>query len=186
MAQTKIRKEQLVTGMFLIEDINATGGTQTEFDFQSIPSTYKSLQIHVCLRSNVSATLDVLQMRFNNDSGSNYDALISEINHTDTITTTQSLADASPWTAWVTGNTGIASDFSQGVITLSNYASANVNKDAIYIGGYRSNSTSGFIRPVHTYFHWRSTAAISRITLLNPKDGTAWMQYSRATLYGIL
>lgn len=185
MAQTKIRKEQLVTGRFLIEDINAIGGNQTSFDFQNIPSTFKTLELELSLRAGNVGVSNTIDVRFNNDSGSNYDCIIGRLHTPDTLETFESIAASIPSIGYCPGLNAVSGDYSDGLLRLNNYASANINKNGSYTGSSRYSATSGSIEAMQGYVHWRSTAAINRITVLTPNSATYWVQYSRVTLYGI-
>lgn len=186
MAQTKIRKGQLVTGRFIIEDINLTGGSQASFDFQNIDNNYKSLQIELSGRLDGSLTQDEVRLRANNDSGSNYDGMYARHNHSASLATSESLAATSALLGLVSANTAPSNDFSRCTIFIHNYSSSNMNKEFMLDGVIRASAVAGGIYVIKGFGNWRSTSVITRVTILPGPSSTNWMQYSRATLYGIL
>ena len=151
--------------------------SQLTITFNSIPSTYKHLQIRAIALS-ASNSVPVL-LRFNSDTGSNYSqhyfagqgALVSSggTASTSSITLTgiyaRFLDPSNPWSF---------------VIDILDYANTNKYKTvrsfhgADYNGSGEINLTSG---------NWRSTSAISTITLSMASSG--FTQYSQFALYGI-
>lgn len=171
-------------GWQLIADSGILGADAANIDFQNIPGTFKHLRLETSLRSDANQNFEAVMMRLNNDSGANYDYFLVELKHSAGYTTVEGLAVTAMWAAHCAGNTCVAGDFSKSVIDVVDYANANINKDVLTYGGNRGAATTTNLRLYNFYAHWRSTAAINRITLY-PRDGTKWKQYSRVSLFGI-
>jgi hypothetical protein len=171
---------------YLIADSTLSSGDAANFDFTSIPATYKHLRLVLSLRSDrAAATNDDIGIRFNNDSGNNYDYLMQFVVHSAALSTAEGVTPVSAMRAGrAPAATAVASDFAKLTIEIPDYASTNINKDLSSIGVYRTGTSSGQIINYQANGHWRSAAAISRITIF-PITGTNWKQYSRATLYGM-
>lgn len=157
-------------------------GAGASFDFTGIAATYTSLTCILYCRGDVAATTTPVLLRFNNDSGTNYDwellnAAAAAASAGEGIgATSVQIADA-------VGSTGPANAFTSSIITVPQYAGTTGQKCAYSYGGDKTTVLSGgtFVR-VYSGF-WRSTLAISRITLL-PTTGN-FVAGSRATLYGL-
>lgn len=156
-----------------------SGGSST-ITFNSIPSTYKHLQIRAVARTNRSAVQDALKIRFNSDSGSNY------VHH-------YLLGDGSSASAGAnTGSTGIFVDGITGdssgsnawggaVIDVLDYSNANKYKTLRSLSG-REDNTQGAIWLESGL--WQNSSAISTVTII-PNGGTLFYQYSSFALYGV-
>lgn len=159
-------------------------GGAASITFSSIPSTYTHLQIRYTARSNdVSGGDRIAQkMQFNSDTGANYSHHL--------LFGTGSAASADAYTSSTFIYTGLsdlptniaaANIFGVGVIDILDYKDTNKFKTTRTLSGQDQNSTSG--RIFLTSGNWRSTSAISTITLF-PETGS-YMQYSSIALYGI-
>lgn len=152
----------------------------SSIDFTSIPSTYTDLVLKVSARSLRPIEIrDEMQLRFNNDSGSNYSyknirgsgsAAISQSGSS----TTAIIRDDMP----AAGAT--ASTFSSHEFYIPNYA-GSTQKSVSIDATMENNATESYM--YLTAGLWTGTAAINRITL-TPEVST-FAQYSTATLYGI-
>lgn len=169
----------------LITDI-LHGSDTASFDFTSIPGTYKHLKIIISGRSTRAAnTLDFCTLRINNDSGSNYDGYwiqvfpsFSGASGTEWIGAT-SMANLmlAPAASSATGSA------MSGEITIPDYAAATLQKSVQMTGYAPTAQSTGNVRPFLSGGDWRSTAAITRITIA-PANGN-WLTGSRASLYGL-
>lgn len=169
-----------VTGDF--ESIATTtvgaGGTST-ITFSSIPSTYKHLQIRMTGRASGSSDYATVYVVFNSDSGSNYTyhqlygsgsgspAASGQINQT--YMAGQNLS----------GGLSSANIFGVMIFDIFDYKDTTKNKTLKQIGGVDRNGSG------YTDFnsgHWRSSSAVTSITLTSDGD---FAQYTHAALYGI-
>jgi hypothetical protein len=162
-----------------VEVGSAGAGT---IDFTSIPQGYTDLLVVLSARSDrAGSVLDVPWMRFNNNSSAVYTdkglngngtAASSNTDNGDTIAIGIGTANASNSTASV---------FSSLQMYIPNYTSAN-NKSVSCDSVYEANATAAYSSLLAGL--WSNTSAITSVRLLF-KYGN-FVQYSTATLYGIL
>lgn len=145
--------------------------------FNSIPSTYKHLQIRAIALSN-SDSVPVL-LRFNSDSGSNYSW--HTLNGQGSVAGSGGGTSASSVILTLNANRGLNASYPWAyVVDILDYTDTNKYKTvralhgADYNGSGEINLTSG---------NWRNTAAVSTITLSMASSG--FNQYSSFALYGI-
>lgn len=144
----------------------------TDYTFSSIPSTYTDLVIIANLTSSISSSVSV---RFNGDTGSNYNFLFmfgtgSTVSNGNNISATS--ADV------FYGNTTISTQ----ILNIQSYANTSVRKNYIsrfspsteYAGAYAGE--------------WASTAAINSIRLIAGGSSGSASTFSTGTtftIYGI-
>jgi hypothetical protein len=158
------------------------GGSAPSFDLTAIPATFNHLLLLIQGRGDTAATSTTVLLRFNNDSGANYDTeLITGSGAA--VATGEIVAGTSAQIADITANTGPASVFGAFTIWIPNYAGTTAQKNAFSSGGHKTTSLSGGIFNRNYSCFWRSAAAINRITL-TPGAGN-FVAGSRVTLYGL-
>lgn len=171
-------------GDFEVIADSTLGGDATSFDFTSIPGTYAHLALILFLRSDRTATVDWIGLRFNNDTGNNYTwQRFFGVNTTVT-------ASASASVAYI--NAGICPDqsatsghFGFADIIIPDYANSSYRKVA-KSNNHGSITTAVADQIVGFYSGmWNSAAAITRVTVFPAAGGTNWKVGSRATLYGV-
>lgn len=162
-----------------IATVTVGAGGASAVDFNSIPNTYKHLQIRFLIRSGNS----------NNDFsiGMNGSFAISN-SSSHTLTGNGSSATGGAWTSQnfvslVNSPNQVAAfpsgSIGAGVIDILDYADTNKNKTIRVLWGCDRN-TAGFVNINSGMFN--TTAAISSFNLFN---GFNWAQYSSFALYGI-
>lgn len=149
-------------------------------DFASIPSTYKHLRLVILARKNASGTTNVA-LRFNNDSGSNYDYHRMLLNNA-ALTATASVGQTVGEIGFATTSTASAGLFGQCVVDIARYAGTVHQKLAQSTFSQADGITAAGLRAGIYHASWRSTAAINRITLL--LGSGSFDTGSMATLYG--
>ena len=165
-------------------------GGAASITFSSIAQTYSHLQIRGLVQSNRSSyVVDLINMRFNTDTGSNYSWHRLRGGYTSTAAATCSNTAPDTGIQIADINSGVAVNvFSSFVIDILDYVNTNKFKTARSISGFDSNGTVGTGAYGGTTTlssgNWRSTNAISTITLA-PYDGTLFNQYSSFALYGV-
>jgi len=129
------------------------GSAAASVTFSSIPSTYTDLVIVTSIRGDASQNANI---RFNNDTASNYSDTYLEGNGT-----SASSGRRTSQTSIVDGGfyTSTASTFSVGLIHINNYANTTTYKTALF----RSNRSDAVQAVVGL---WRSTSAINRIDII--------------------
>lgn len=164
-----------------IATVTASGG-ETSLSFTSIPSTYKHLQIRGIAKANRTTYVDDLGIRFNSDSGSNYSGHRLYAFGAGSPGADGGGNQTQMNIGQIAGSTVNNSQGMGGVIVdVLDYANANKYKTIKVISGYDDNGQGGL---QFASGNWRSTSAISTITLL-PLIGTSFNQYTSFALYGL-
>jgi hypothetical protein len=174
-----------------IQTVNVGAGGQASISFTSIPSTYKHLQLRGINRSTGAATYgtnDVVLLRLNSDSGTNYSShyLVGGDNGSTTFASGGS-GQTYFNMGWNASSSTGANVFSTSITDILDYTSANKNKTLRMLEGYETNGANGFGNNCIWYGSgawYNSSTAISTITLTYSGGGN-FAQYSSFALYGI-
>lgn len=170
-------------GQVLITESVAAAGGVASFDFSSIPTTFRHLRLEFLLRSNRANTTDDLLVALNNDTTvGNYDyQRVEERNggtsQAEALGTSRSIGE-------VNANTASTSHFTVGWLLIRFYDQTASFKMVEFEHTRWTARTTGTMRRWTGTLGWASTSAVDRITLA-PSLGTAWVEGSAATLYGI-
>ena len=156
----------------------ATGtGSSGVITFSSIPSTYKHLQLRMTGRSSGGNT--EIAFTCNSDTAANYSRhyLYGDGSTTgagaSTSTTSMSIG-------YVAASTALASTNAVNVLDILDYANTNKYKTFRILTGLDVNGAGGFVQL--SSGAWRSTSAISTLTLTLANNYTTATQFA---LYGI-
>jgi hypothetical protein len=168
-----------------IQVITASG-TPTSVTFSSIPSTYTDLILVCSFQNTATVTTGDLRilMYFNGTTG------------TTNYSSTQMWGDGSTAQSARNSNRGAIDNIFQsatantgefGMMTynIMNYANTTTYKTTVFRQNTVNAQTNGMGAGASVGL-WRSTAAISSITLLNRVSSELWSNGSTFTLYGIL
>ena len=157
------------------------GADAASITFASIPQNFTHLLLLMAVRgTNASTSVDI-NMRFNGDTGSNYDW--QEIVATGgATTTTNGVNVAFIEAAMMPGSTAPSGQVAPAVITLPGYSSARLHKQTTTQGGYQTADTANGTQIFEFFGNWKSTTPINQI-LLYPSAGN-FLAGSRFTLYG--
>ena len=163
-----------------IATVSVGGGGAATVSFTSIPATYTHLQIRGIAKTTTSATKDfeVLYMRFNGDTGSNYAFHILVGSGTSAAAgngVNQSLMFG-PYAS----KSGLADAFAGTVMDILDYANTNKYKTARILTGIDMNGVGEIAFQSGL---WTNTNAITSITIYPNANNIA--QYSHFALYGI-
>ena len=166
-----------------IATTNPSGtGTVT---FNSIPNTYKHLQIRAIFRNSANVGGDDARLRFNNDSSTLYDGhRLYGLGSSTALANFTGVSDTGIPIGYNTadGSTG-ASIFTGAIIDILDYANTNKYKVVRTFDGFDNNG-SGSIQVQSGLY--RSTTAISRIDLYCFNYGSNnWATGTQFALYGI-
>jgi hypothetical protein len=173
------------SSMFWIATATATG-SQSTLEFTSIPQTYTNLFIISTGRCQESTGGQGISLRFNDDSGNNYNRLLYQFERTGGGGT-QSLsygASENKIYADVMPDASYASNvWSSAVMDILQYSNASIYKTII------SNMGSPFTTNQSSYqWHstgtWMSNSAITKITLVN-NTNRLFVSGTNYTLYGV-
>lgn len=155
---------------------------QATLDFTSIPGTYRDLLIRVQARGTNAALNVSTRVRFNNDSGSNYDYQTAQFDGS-AQTVDTSLGATAMWIGYTPGSTATAGSAGQFDLSIANYIGTAFHKTMLNDSGPKWGTTSATAYRIITSGFWRNTAAITQVTLIldsgNFDTGTV------ATLYGL-
>lgn len=165
----------------LIEEYSGNGSTGTK-TFSSIPSTFRALRLDWLVRSSVSATSANLNLQINGDTSAIYDRQHLSATAT-TPAATESLAQTSATVGIVAGDTSASGCPGTGQLTICDYAATVFNKHGESVFSYKTSNSSGGFSLRLSGFEWRSTAAISSLTLALSSGN--YMTGSKLRLYGI-
>lgn len=152
-------------------------------EFASIPTSYQHLLMFYQVRTTQAVTLDGIRLRFNGDSGGNYDR-----QHVHGTGTTASAGEGFAATGGiylhdVPGASAGANLFAAGFVFIPFYTSGQ-HKPVVAVGGYKIGTTAGTmgIRAMHG--QWRSTAAITTVRIY-PDTGANWAADTSLSVIGI-
>lgn len=138
------------------------GASQANFDFNTIPQTFRHLKVIVSIRTDQAVTSLSTVWRLNSDSGANY--ADTEFQGGTTVGAGESNSATAFAEIGATGTVAAASSFWDAEILLPNYARTDRLKTytamhsivfALTTGQHLVRVSGGF---------WNSTAAISRLT----------------------
>lgn len=155
--------------------LSSTTGT---ISFTSIPSTFTDLRLRLFVPNSVTANPSV-RLRFNNDSGTNYNRLLLAVNNNSIYTGNANAATDIHLAGEINiSTTGPSQSF---LIDIFSYASSSFKTLFIKENQDRNASNGGYDNIVGM---WRSTAAISSLTLVCNGAGVFGVG-TTATLFGI-
>jgi hypothetical protein len=154
------------------------------FDFTSIPATFAHLMLVLYLRGDAAVTSVDAAIRFNADSGANYDRQLLYGNAA-TTAASETLAGTSIGLGGGTfpAANAPATAFGQSDLCIAHYAGSTKQKSMAARSSGKTGVASGNLYALLVAGFWRSAAAINEITIL-PSSGN-WDIGSRATLYGL-
>jgi hypothetical protein len=152
-----------------IATVTAPGGSSSQLVMSSIPATYTDLVL--IINGGQSTADQTYSIRFNGDTGSNY----SNTQIVGTGSSVTSNRNTSQTRGFI-HSTAMNSLSDTVIVSIQNYSNSTTYKTAIS----RGNSVS--FRVVSSVVLWRSTAAITSITVLGDAN---FLSGSTFTLYGI-
>jgi hypothetical protein len=157
-----------------------TGDVVTAAEYgKGIGAVYNTV-VTGSVAANTAATATNILMRFNNDSAANYDYQTHSASAT-TATAVEGLAQTALVIGQMPANNATASVFGQCSSEMAQYAGTTGQKTANSRWSHKTGTGTGNLQVAQVAGFWRSTAAISRITLL-PAAGNFAIG-TRATLY---
>lgn len=163
---------------------NILGGTTASVTFSSIPGTYSSLMVIHNARGDTAAGNTTLLLRFNADSGTNYDYSRSSITGTGTTSNIEGQAASAAVMGIISASSAPANVVGCGMIVVPNYAGTTFQKAAEGQANSKTSTSAGGVNQESYAGFWRSTAAITSITLL-PNAGS-FITGSSFWLYGCM
>lgn len=169
-----------MTDIYFIAQTEVETATATDIEFTSIPADYDELILILSARSNKSSTTDNIALTFNGSSAAYYGLILYQENSGTPASATVNNA-SSLTTLYATGDTAAANCFSTTTVHISGYTST-----AAKAFTFESSTTnnSGSVLQAFGNGVWNNSSTISSLKL-DPVTGD-FMQFSKATLYGVL
>ena len=168
-----------------LSDSGELGAAAASFDITSISAQYTHLLGILTARGTAAGPDLQVQVRLNNDSGSNYNTMCQAAIASGAHMTSAGVAQTG-WTvlqlAFFPGSNAPASVFGATALLLLNYVGAHW-KSLLTFWGYQRSTTTSDIGSGTGYGNWQSTSAVNRVTIL-PQSGNFDVG-SRFTLYGL-
>ena len=159
-----------------IATVTVGSGGAANIEFTSIPGTYTDLNVVLSARSNRNSYQDYVKVTFNSATANRTNrTLIADAG------TVVSENSSTMRFARVSAATATASTFGNCSLYIPNYTSSN-NKSSSADGVSENNSSSSILTLDANL--WSDSSAITSIQI-SPGDGTLFVEYSSATLYGI-
>jgi len=153
-------------------------------DWSSIPSSYDHLCIVASVRGDTASHCPGFYVRFNNDSGANYNNVRMDGYDTGGISSAESTDQTSADHGKYNGASSAANCFTPIELWIFDYANTSRKKAMHGTWNPLGTSVTGWqwAAGVHAS-QWESTAAINQVTIF--PDADDFVQYSAFTLYGI-
>jgi hypothetical protein len=160
----------------ITEQVLASDGIPS--DFTSIPATYRDLVVIMRGRASAAVTEQVVSIRYNSDSGSNYDDSVGFI--TNTTGSVQNFAQTSGRLGVIVGDSAPAGTSSVVEATIGDYRGTTFHKQLLGRSQEKkSNAANNYVNWMIS-MTWRSTAAITSINFLTSmKAGSVVSLYGR-------
>ena len=178
-----LRADMPYPAVLLIGRLDANAGAVASFDFTAIPATYSKLILDLYARGDTAATNVAVNMICNNDGSALYDRITSNIHHSGVLATGETLAGTNIQIATIAAAAAPASAFDLMKLEIPGYGNTNVHKVLQAQFGLKLAATTTNLYVSNVIAWYRSTNAISRLTL-TPAAGN-FAQYSTARLYGV-
>lgn len=167
--------------MTLISTVTVGAGGASSIDFSSIPQTYTDLQLVVSARSTITGTTyEDVGIKFNSSSSGYTERQIYA--NGSSAGSNANFFTSYGYIGGVGSNSNTANTFGNCGVYIPNYTGSS-NKSFSVDNVTENNATGAFMNLVANL--WSNTAAITSISLF-PVSANTFMQYSTASLYGIL
>lgn len=168
----------------LISTVTVGAGGASSIDFTSIPGTYTDLFVNFSLRTTLSGGpyhFDDCAVRFNGDTGSNYNRLVLRARE-GSVGSGATLSGTFVALYEASANDATSNSFGNGRMYINNYTGSN-HKAVNIDGGSETNNTT-LVQVGYVAGTWKSASAITSIKLYS-QNAANFVQYSSASLYGI-
>ncbi len=166
-----------------LADVTVAGSPVATIDLTSISGAYSQLLLVCQLLGSTAALSTNVNMRLNNDSGANYDRTYLQAVAT-AVSASEAFAQTSAGIGLMAAASAVSGTASPLILTLPNYAATVFRKEWLVQNLCKTADSGGGLTIMSNGGEWRSTAAVTRITLI-PAAGS-FAVASRATLYGLL
>lgn len=176
-------KPEVPLGLSLISS-QILSGTAATVTFSSIPQSFRHLTLICQARTDAAAEADNIQLRFNADSSAIYDRQRLSANNT-TLSGAAARAGTADQIGVCEAANSRASNFSPTHTYIYGYTRTDAEKNTLsHSSVFGDVSADTDLQIQFRAGRWRSTAAITSITLL-PLTGPNFVSGSRFELYGV-
>ncbi len=150
-------------------DSTTLGAAASEITFSGFSADYTDLMVALFGRGDAATTAVNVMVRLNSDSGSNYDRQFlrgsaATVDAGETLGGTSAIMAAIPAAS---ASAGIASGM---LLHLSDYTRTAWQKSIVGLDNHKRSTSSGDVWAVARAAFWRSTSAITSVTL-SPDSG---------------
>jgi hypothetical protein len=169
---------------FVLLSDTTLGGNAASFNITGISQAYSHLKIVAKMRNDGAVAKSNWNLRFNADSGSNYDEVIGKVINA-TLSGESNAGTTVLQGFLAAGASATASVFGTAEVIVPDYVGSG---HKTVIGDSGVIATEGTVASFHRYWNsgvWKSTAAINQVTL-TPGDGSNWVAGSRLMIYGMI
>lgn len=164
--------------------VGSGGTTSATFDLTSVTG-YTHLQLRAIAKAGGTAGATTLCLRFNSDSGNNYNSHYLLGDGTVTEAGAYTAANATTQSCLIGAISGSSvTPFGVSIIDILDYGNSNKYKTVRSLVGTELNTTDRTSSVQLKSSLWRNTNAITSITVIN-YEGNGFAQYSQFALYGI-
>lgn len=175
-------KDNFNTGVPVLLADSTLVASAASIDLTGIAPDWAHLMIVAYLRGDAAAVVSALNIRFNGDTGANYD--YQSIGASAAATSgAEAFATSSCRVGSIPAATAPASVFGAFTADIPSYSQATNNKAAHTSSAVKAGTTTTLLGVEAYLAAWRSSAAITSVTLL-PGSGN-FVSGSRVTLYGM-
>jgi hypothetical protein len=158
------------------------GSSASSIDITTIAADWSHLYLVLYARGDTAAASTNVNLRFNGDTGSNYDTQLGRASAA-TPTANESFANASGAVGTMPANTATANVFGGTIVWIPNYAYASGHKTALALSTHKTGTATGNLNVDLRGTFWRSSAVVTQVTLL-PAAGN-FVAGTKVTLYGM-
>lgn len=171
-------------GAAILLGSSVLSGASAAITVSSIPATAKNLRVVVQAASNIAATSASCNVQFNADTtAGNYDFTTFNSSNGAPSSGNEHLAQLTQGIINVSGSTAPAGASGIATIQVPNYTGTVFHKMATVHNAYKTSTSTGGIVQQLGMMDWRSTAAITSVTI-NDTSGGQFIVGSCVYVYG--
>lgn len=148
----------------------------------SFPTAYSELEILIELLSDKATSFDTGLIRFNGDSGNNYNQEQLVLNG-GTVADTQTANQAQITTNSIVPGADTTNRLATLRLTIPGYARTNRHKNGVMIHDVMQADTAASFAYIATHFLWKSTAVITHLNI-TPNTGPNFVAGSAYAVWG--
>jgi len=149
-----------------------------------IPATMIHLALTMQLRDSDAASAAETRLRFNGDSGANYDSQQLTNTAATTLVGSESFAQTGMLVGAHPAANAPAEASGATMVIIPHYTNTTAQKTAVSYSGYKIQSSANGMNARFCTGHWRNTSAITSVTIFTTSAGQL-VTGSRVTVYGI-